>query len=114
MLFSSVPGMSRYLSHPLGIAAVQYGNISFINERGGFSAPVGMNLLALCASFPDRAITLPAEVLAALGIANPQLTLTPYSGALGQYPVLWLLNTPPRTLFGEKQPFLLPERPVCS
>lgn len=115
VLFSSHLGVPRYPGHPLGIAAVQHGNINIhSNEKGGFSTPAGMRLLVLCASFPDRAITLPVDVLAALGIADPQPTLTQPSSALGQYPILRSLNAPPWTVDSGEQPFPVPEKPVCS
>lgn len=110
VLFSSATGMCRYPNHhPLEIAAIQHGN-----EKGGFSAPVRMRLLALCASFPDRAITLPAEALDALVIAYSRRIRTRSGDPLGQHPILWPLFALPWMLVSEKRPFLLPEKPVYS
>lgn len=109
VLFFSPPGVPHYPGYPLGIAAIQIGNN--IKGQGGFSAPAEMPGSVLCAAFSDRAITVPVEVLAALGIADPQLTLTPPSGALGQYPVLRALDAPSWAVISGEQRFLVPERP---
>lgn len=109
VLFSSAPGMSQYPTYPLGIAAIQRSN-----EKGCFSALIGMRWLALCTDFHGCTITLPAEVLDVLGIADPRPTRSHSSGALGQYPIRWVLNTPPWTLVGGEQRFLVPEKPNCS
>lgn len=108
VLFSSAPGMSRYPTYPLGIAAIQRSN-----EKECFSAPIEMRWLVLFADFPDRAITFPAEILAAFGIADLRPTLTSPIGALGRYPILRSPGVPLWTVASGEQRFPISEQPIC-